>query len=799
MMARILFATAKRQARRAAFSRANLQDFARARASCGDDLLQTFGITPVRNEMRPTRAVIALFAGFAMLQAAHAEDGASSPAEVVVTATKRETALLDTPINMTVLGSDVLQTVNADDFADYERLVPGLTAIDSGPGEKRYALRGLQSAGEPEVALYYDEIPISGLPGSALDTGDSQPDLELFDTDRIEVLRGPQGTLYGNGSMGGAIRIISKRPDLNQFTARTELKGAVTDGGAPSWGTSSLLNIPLVTGRLAVRLDGYYRHEGGWIDDVYRSDIRLPQLDSNNLNWEHTTGGRASVAFQATERWNMTAIIYYQVLETGQSFETYPSFALPGDPYVSKAFVRTPWHDQTSMANVISTYDLHWANLVATGSYQQRTVDQSIDTTRYLLSLFHCNELTWDVSCFGPDLVPAVSYAHEGVDAYSAEIRLVSRSGGPLEWAAGGFMQEAHTFHDGQVAVANSAGSISIDPATGVADNRLFARSNFDTFDQYAFFGEGTYDVFHGLEATVGLRWFHSYRSDQQIIVQQFFPGQPVGPEPFQQFSESALFKKFQLSKKLAPHVLLYTQAAQGFRAGGPNYPGGFTSTAPPYRSDSVWDYEVGWKLALADRTLVWSGALFRINWSDLQQLVPTSLFNYITNAGSARSDGFETQINAEPCRDLSFGLGATYANAHLVGPQPTVSDPTQQLHEGERLGGVPQWTANASASYTRAIAGGFSLTTRVDYSFQSSRSNIVAAQNPAYFTIKGSDLVNLHLAFARDTWNVSLHVDNLSNAFAPVSAKALDSNLIRTVTAAPPRTIGIRVSTTYP
>ena len=744
-------------------------------------------------------AVAVLLAGFAALQVARAEGDASSPAEVVVTATKRETALLDTPISMTVLGSDVLQQVHADDFSDYERLVPGLTAIDSGPGEKRYALRGLQSAGEPEVALYYDEIPISGLPGSSLDTGDSQPDLKLFDVDRIEVLRGPQGTLYGNGSMGGAIRIISKRPDLDQFTARTDLDGAVTSGGAPSWGASSLVNIPLITGRLAVRLDGYYRHAGGWIDDVYRSNIKLPQIDSNNLNWEHTIGGRASVAFQATERWNITGIIYYQVLETGDSFETYPSFALPEAPYVSKAFVRTPWHDETSMANVISTYDLHWANLVATGSYQQRTVDQSIDTTRYLLSLFHCDELTWNVSCFGPPLVPAVSYAHEGVDAYSAEIRLVSQGAGPLEWTGGGFMQEAHTFHDGQVAVANGAGSISIDPSTGVAANRLFARSNFDTFDQYALFGEGTYDVYQGLKATVGLRWFHSYRSDQQIIVQQFFPGQPVGPEPFQQFSESALFKKFQLSKEVAANVLLYTQAAQGFRAGGPNYPGGFTTTAPPYRSDSVWDYELGWKLALADRTLVWTGALFRINWSNLQQLVPTSLFNYITNAGSARSDGLETEIDAGPYRGLSFGVGATGANAHLIGPQPIVNNPALQLHEGERLGGVPKWTASANASYTRAMAGGFSLTTRVDYSFQSTRSNIVAEQNPAYFTIRGSNLTNLHLELARNAWNVSLHVDNLFNAFAPLSAKALDSNLIRTVTAAPPRTIGIHFSKTYP
>ncbi len=120
--------------------------------------------------------------------------------EVVVTAAKRETIAQDTPMSMTVIGANELQGIRADDFADFAAVVPGLTATDMGPGNKRYALRGLQSPGEPEVALYYDEIPISGLPGASLDTGASQPDLKLWDVDRIEGLRGPEGTLYGNWS-----------------------------------------------------------------------------------------------------------------------------------------------------------------------------------------------------------------------------------------------------------------------------------------------------------------------------------------------------------------------------------------------------------------------------------------------------------------------------------------------------------------------------------------------------------------------------------------------------------------------
>lgn len=710
--------------------------------------------------------------------------------EVIVSATKRETRLSETPISMTVLGTDALQTANVDDFSDYARQVPGLTAIDSGPGEKRYALRGLQAPGEPEVALYYDEIPISGLPGPSLDTGNSQLDLKLFDVDRIEVLRGPEGTLYGNGSMGGALRILSKRPDLNRFAATAQGEYGITDGGAPSWGTSAMLNVPVIEGRLAVRVTFYDRHDGGWIDDIYRSDLALPQPAGQNQNWQHTWGSRFSVDWAISDRWSTRVIFYYQTLATGDSFETYPSFAVPGDRYVSAAFVRTPWDEEAALGNVISTYDMDWGSLVATASYQNRTADQSLDTTRYLLSLDGCNEFTWQISCSGSDIVPAVSWAHTGVMASSGELRLVSRNSKRLQWTVGAFLQNASTYRFGQTAVADAHGFLDFNAVTDVADKRFFARSNHDRFDQFAFFGEGTAEIYRGWDFTVGLRWFHSYRSDQQVLNQQFFPGQPVGIEPFESFSESALFKKFQLSRQFTPRWLVYAQAAEGFRAGGPNYPGGFTATAPPYRSDSVWDYEVGTKFSLSDSRLVFSAAVFRINWSNLQQLVPTSLFNYIVNAGSARSDGFESELSAQLTSALELNLGSSLANAHLIGPQPLASTPDAQLFEGQRLGGAPKWTASAGAAYTVFSRGGMDLKGRVDYSYQSSIASVTTTQSPAYFTIGPSNLTSVHLLLQEhDRWTVGLHITNLFNVFAPESAKALDSNLIHTVTAAAPRT----------
>jgi iron complex outermembrane receptor protein len=726
-------------------------------------------------------------------------ESASDIPEVIVTATKRETVAQDTPISMTVIGADALQTTHADNFTEFASLVPGLTATDVGPGQKRYALRGLQSPGEPEVALYYDEIPISGLPGGSLDTGASQPDIKLWDMDRIEVLRGPEGTLYGNGSEGGAIRIISKRPDLTKFEAATQVIGAVTDGGAGSYGVNLMANVPLIEDKLAIRVALYDRDEGGYIDAIPRSDIHLPQISANNINNERTRGGRASLSFQLAENWNVTGIAYYQRLMTGSSFETYPEFSTPSDRFVSAAFVQTPWLDESHMFNLISNTEFSWATLTVTGSYQLRKASQNQDTTRFLLSMNNCTVFTINTTCFGPPIVPADSAQFERVSAWSGEARLVSKTPGPFQWAVGSAFQDAKTFRYGQVAKVNASGYIQYDALTGNVLDRFFARQNDDVFDQYSFFANGSYQITPTMRTDVGLRWFHSDRSDQQVILQQFFPGQPKGSEPFQEFKEGVLFKSFELSYAIAPHALTYVEASQGFRAGGPNYPGGFTLSAPPYRADSVWDYEIGAKVGFFDKRVRWNTALFDIEWSNLQVLVPTSLFSYITNAGSARSNGFETELDAQVMRHLDVIAGLTYNNARLVGSQPASSNPSAQLRAGDKLAGVPQWTGRVGLLCATPFGSRYNATARIDLSYESGRSSLVTPQNPAYFASGGYALTNLHFNFDRnDGWGISMDVGNLFNRFAVLSVQAEDSNLIETQTPARPRTISLGIVKRY-
>lgn len=742
----------------------------------------------------PGRTWLALAAIGALPCHALADD-AGGPQEIVVTATKRETAIQDTPISLTAIGEETLKSTNADNFSDFAKLVPGLSYTDLGPGNKRYALRGLQSPGEPEVALYYDEIPVAGLPGGSLDTGASQLDLKLTDVERIEVLRGPEGTLYGNGSEGGAIRILSKRPVLDRFEAASGVSGSVTQGGDPSYGVDEMINIPIVKDRLAVRIAGYYRDEGGWIDDVPQAGVAVPQIDKNNLNGEQTGGVRVSTTFKATDDWTLTNIAYYQHMHTDNSFETYPSFAVSGDPWVSKAFTRTPWTDEAVMDNLISTYDFDWARLVTTASYQERKADDPTDTTRYLLSMFGCTIYNWNKGCTGAQDIPAVGDARESVLSWAGEARLVSQGAGPLQWTVGGAFQNSKDYRDSQVAQVDSAGDIQY-ASDGTALNRLFSRVNYDDFRQYSFFGNVSYEILDGVTADAGLRWFHSYRSDQQVILQQFFPSSPTGVEPFQSFEEGHLFKSFGLSWKASPETLLYANASQGFRAGGPNYPGGFTATAPSYGADSVWDYEAGLKQSLAGGRISWDSSLFWIDWSNLQVILPQSNFSYISNSGSARSQGFETEITAELLPGLTAIGSASYDDARLVGPQPYNSNPLNQLRAGDKLAGVPDWTANASLLYRHALGSDYTASERIDVTYQAGRGSVVPPQNPAYFTSKPYDLIDLHFRLERaDGWAATLDIDNLLDRYAELSAQASDSNLVGTITAARPRTVSLGIS----
>ena len=377
--------------------------------------------------------------------------------EIVVTATKRATVLQDTAYSVQALGADTLRDMVADDFIDFFSEITSLSQFGRGPGNRRYSIRGVQSIGEPQVGLYYDEIPIAGLPGDNLDSGFAQLDLKLWDVERVEVLKGPQGTLYGQGSMGGTLRVISKRPvmDKVQFAAQSTLSD--TRYGDFNYGVNGMVNIPLIKDVLAVRGAIYHRDEDGYIDDISATLLGVTQAHVENVNDEETTGGRVSVQFTPTEDFSLTGIYYFQRMDTGGLFETFPEFATGGAP-VANVFVENLYDDDVDMFNVIADYDgLDWVSATWTGSYMEREVERFDDTTRFVITgVFGCNEFNYFISCFGAPIVPTTSMADESVNSWSTEFRLTSEHGGPVNWTAGFFYQKKRTFRNGQVGIVDA-------------------------------------------------------------------------------------------------------------------------------------------------------------------------------------------------------------------------------------------------------------------------------------------------------------------------------------------------------
>jgi len=759
--------------------------------------------------MSATKSSIIILAYF-MLSVAFATAAAQGDAdtieEIVVTATKRATVLQDTAYSVQALGSKTLQELGADDFIDFFSQITSLSQTGEGPGNRRYAIRGVQSIGEPQVGLYYDEIPIAGLPGDNLDSGFAQMDLKLWDVERIEVLKGPQGTLYGQGSMGGTLRVISKRPVTDKFEAAAQTTFSDTRYGGFNFGINGMVNVPIIKDTLAIRAAVYYRDEPGYIDDIASTLAGVTQDPGENANSEETTGGRISLLFTPNEDITLTAIYYFQRMDTGGLFETFPDFASDDNP-VANVFSENKFNDNLDMFSVIADYDgMDWASVTWTGSYMERKIERFDDTTRFVLSLFGCDEFNFGISCFGPPITPTVSMADESVKSWSNEIRVSSKIDGPLQWTAGFFWQNKRTFRNGQVGIVDAVTGLSSFDSNRVMQNRIFSRQNWGHSEQIAFFGEASYEIMDKLTATVGLRWFDTSRDEDQNLVQPFFGGQ-TGYQPTQVFAEKKLIKKFHLAYEVNDDALFYAQVAEGFRLGGPNQPGGFTASAPPFDSDSLWNYEFGWKSSWADDKFILNGAVYYIDWSNVQIATTdvTGAFEFIGSAGDADVLGFEVETIIRPMEGLELTGGLTYSNARLNGPQiaPTGGVLELDLQSGDRLADVPEWQFNTGVTYHFPVFGSYEGLARFGWSYVGTSNTQLTdtllgnLPNPNFLRKGSYSLANLRFGVSGDAWDASVFVNNLFENSGALAARVVDNEPLRKVIPQP-RTIGVQFQYHY-
>ncbi|MBT0667964.1 TonB-dependent receptor [Novosphingobium profundi] len=716
-------------------------------------------------------------------------------ADIVVTALKRATSIQETPISISAVTGETMANSGVQSIADLAATTPGLSFVDGGPSQRRVVIRGIQGAGEPMIGTYYDETPVTGMIGASNDAGGSTPELKLFDVERVEVLRGPQGTLYGAGSMGGTLRVIYKKPDLTTYASAIDANLSNTHEGGWNYDASAMVNLPLATDKVALRVVGFYRHQDGYIDNT--------ALGIDDINSLESYGGRFTLRMKPSDRWTFDVSAFVNHAETDTT-----SWTLDAGTYNSDAYARQPVKDDTQLYSLTSNYEFDFATLVASGSYMHRQLDTASDVSRYIQAqrtTSRCATLVGGGSACSADQLSdyydlvdyqsySVLYPQQEMDAWTGELRLSSNTKGLIDWTVGGFWSNRN------IAVWNP--QVNTDATTGEIIRPLevdTGRHIDDTLTQLAGYGEVTVHPFAGFQLTGGARYFH-YKKDivGYTDVASILVGAKITPATEVNSNENGWVFRFNGSYEITPDLMFYAEAAQGYRPGGANQVLGLDAALTAYNSDSLWNYEAGFKTSWFNRAVLFNIDAYWIDWSDMQITLrtPNGAFSYLGNAGKATVKGIEAELNAMPVEGLSLQGNVTYTDATLAEDQNTGVTATSGL-KGDRIPYVAKWMGGASAQYDWALSDTLGAMARVDFNYVG-RSWSDFRHTYAYAReVDSYELVNARVGVEGPgkEWGAYLFVTNLFDATAITRASSSAIAQGRTlVTSATPRTIGVNL-----
>ena len=730
--------------------------------------------------------------------AADYESGALQ--EIVVTASKRESTLQTTPMSITAAtGADLLDhgIANVEDLA---LQTPGVAITSQGPGRTVFTMRGMSPTGgaAPTVGYYIDETPVTP-PTEALSiSGKSEIDPNLYDLARAEVLRGPQGTLYGAGSMGGTIRLITNQPKLDTFEASAQVIGSGTEHGGANYAENGMVNLPLGD-KFALRLVESYRYDDGYIDRIVIPDFPLPtnggqtrgnaaaatpSLVYDNVNDVETKALRATLLGQLTDSFTVKPSVYYQgVIQGGQdSIDLPPENLAHYQPFD----IAEPQSDEFTIYSLVAKYDAPSFSVQSATALTTRYGSNTMDESETEYSLFGLGYL-----------VAGPSFTNHESREISEELRATSSSNGPFQWLAGAFYDK---FAD---QLRYSENQDAFIPVFGT--DQIFDFYEKDTLKQYALFGEASYKIIDPLTATLGLRYFHYdfyfLQNGAGIVVP------PISEHVIGQASDQGFNPKVNLSYIPTEGVVYYATAAKGFRPGAPNgpvpttnLPGaacgdalasvGLKAAPATYSPDTVWSYELGGKFDFFERRLQIDADVYHLNWNNIQQQVVLACgFSFTANAGKAQADGTEVEITARLGRGFTFSQGVSYVDARIV-------NQTINTGGGDRLQGVPEWTLNSGLEYVHPLVGNWELTARVNDQFTGREFDPSPEPYPINYR-PGFNTIDARIGAKRDKFTASLFVQNLTDREAWLGFAATQEASIPSMTRAVPlrpRTAGVDI-----
>jgi len=703
--------------------------------------------------MTPNIKVVGLAAAVAMalpMRSAFAQEkpSASNLDEIVVTAQKVSQSVIDVPLSISVLGSDDLEKTQSLNMQDFARFVPGLQVSQATPGFGRLVIRGINTGGVAStVGVYVDETPFgssSGIANGAILAGD----FDTFDVARIEVLRGPQGTVYGASSLGGVLKYVTNEPQLDGFEGRVRGSLESVDGGDMSYSGAAVANIP-VSDSVAIRASGFYRNVGGFVDSIGTAGSDI----ADDINSSTVSGGRASMLFKPSETFSLRLSAYFQDIKTdgANSVEADPETGevLYGGLTQSR-YVPENSDVGYRVYNATAVWDVGFGDFTSATSYGDLTQDFRNNTTTLISPILE--------AIFG---IPNESYIQQttSVERFTQEFRLSSHQSERFDWMVGAFYNDEKGLIDQLVHGVEPGTFTEVVFPFPLGDGTVDSK-----FKEYAAFANATIKFTSSFDLTLGGRYA---RNEQDVVQVQdgLLFGELGGPATITSDSSEDVFTyslapKFKFNDRMA----VYARVAKGYRPGGPNVIAPNPAVPATYESDSTINYELGLKGENEARTFAFDAAAYHIDWENIQLFAVVAGIGVNTNAGGAQSDGVEVSMGFWPAEHLKLSLSGAYTDATLTED----TDPLVGGRDGDRLPYTPKTSYTVGADYDWPLADERSAYVGISFSRLSEipaafDSGLTAADEPQRY-LPAYDMLDVRAGWDFGTVSVELFGRNLTN-----------------------------------
>ena len=788
------------------------------------------------------------------VQAAPAAAGGATDAtvaELTVTANRREsTNVLSLAQAVSAFSGSTLQARAIHNVTELAKLDPSLDIQTEGAADERIIIRGISSDVGATTGIYFDETPLIGGFNDTV-PGDNIPKLALQDVDHVEVLKGPQGTLFGAGSMDGTLRVVTNQPNLAEFGGWIDLSGASVDGGNGLFQGGGAINLPVVKDTFGVRIAAWGEKGGGYVDQTISGVTR------ENVNDVVEGGFRVEARWDPNDRLSIVGAANYQHISVdgaqdwnrfiGGLVSPNSPYIGPFQPYNNVEPTQNKFWQNLQLYWLTGRYHFDFGNVITNTSYGYKDELDAGDTS--------AQDCVFSICQGGPSF-PAIFVSHPFFWYVTEDLRFASEFKGPFQIVAGLYWEHDHQVFDGTV--------VDGDPITGavpcytwndctemglvkpgppyfvpgpIHNYVQFANSHRQTTDQIAFYTQGDYKILPNLTATFGFRYFYARIEQEEITQQNIAPTvAPYGFDcayvlgcvtiPYVTSRTDGVEKQptynFALLWEATPDVSVYGRIASGFRLGGVNEGSTIAAQAgiavpATFQPDSLWDYEVGVKAYLFDHKLYFDLTGYHIDWTNEQESAEAQgVFGYTLNVGASSINGVELNSAWKPIPDLTLNGAITFVDAKLAKdlPAEVVESGTPGV-KGDRLPFVPRLSISGQGEYDHHFdndvvgyfQAGFVYHSNSFTAFRPSPACVPGtggAGQPACKLVPSSFYTELPSYFLLDLvagarwekYDASVFVQNATNTAAWLAADANNGGVL--VHSPRPLTVGVRINARY-